>query len=67
MNPSLTERKNKLGVSLFSEVMNRTCQEAGVPLLYCSCDNNKEKLEPEDPIVLAIANGVLEDINQYLR
>ena len=67
MNPSLTERENKVGVSLFSEVKNRTCQEAGVPLLYCSCINAEEKLEPEDPIILAIANGVIDDINQYLR
>ena len=61
------ERKNKLGVSLFSEVGNRTCQEAGVPLMYCCCNNGREKMEPDDPIILAIANGVLDDINQYLR
>ena len=61
------ERKNKLGVSLFSEVTNRTCQEAGVPLLYCSCNNGREKIQHDDPVILAIANGVLEDINQYLR
>ena len=61
------ERKNKLGVSLFSEVTNRTCQEAGVPLMYCCCNNGREKMEPDDPIILAIANGVLDDINQYLR
>ena len=61
------ERKNKLGVSLFSEVGNRTCQEAGVPLMYCCCNNGREKMEPDDPIIMAIAEGVLEDINQYLR
>ena len=34
-----SERKTQAGVSLFSEVTNRTCQEAGVPQLYCSCNN----------------------------
>ena len=61
------ERKTEAGVSLFSEVTNRTCQEAGVPLLYCSCNNGREKMDPNDPIIAAIANGVLDDINQYLR
>ena len=61
------ERKNQAGVSLFSEVTNRTCQEAGVPLLYCCCNNGREKMEPDDPIILSIANGVLVDINLYLR
>ena len=61
------ERKTQAGVSLFSEVTNRTCQEAGVPLLYCSCNNGREKMDPNDPIIAAIANGVLDDINQYLR
>ena len=61
------ERKTEAGVSLFSEVTNRTCQEAGVPLLYCSCNNGREKMESDDPIILSIANGVLDDINQYLR
>ena len=61
------ERKTQAGVSLFSEVTNRTCQEAGVPLLYCCCNNGREKSAPDDPIILAIANGVLDDINQYLR
>ena len=62
-----SERKTQTGVSLFSEVTNRTCQEAGVPLLYCSCNNGREKMDPNDPIIAAIANGVLDDINQYLR
>ena len=62
-----SERKTQAGVSLFSEVTNRTCQEAGVPLMYCCCNNGREKMEPDDPIILAIANGVLDDINQYLR
>ena len=61
------ERKTEAGVSLFSEVTNRTCQEAGVPLLYCSCNNGREKMDPNDPIIAALANGVLDDINQYLR
>ena len=61
------ERKTQVGVSLFSEVTNRTCQEAGVPLLYCSCNNGREKIEEDDPIFLSIANGVLADVNQYLR
>ena len=61
------ERKTQAGVSLFSEVTNRTCQEAGVPLMYCCCNNGREKMEPDDPIILSIANGVLADINQYLR
>ena len=66
-NELFSARKNQLGVSLFSEVTNRTCQEAGVPLLYCCCKNSKEMLEPDDPIILSIANGVLDDLNQYLR
>ena len=61
------ERKNQAGVSLFSEVTNRTCQEAGVPLMYCCCNNSKEMMKPDDPIILAIANGVLQDLNLYLR
>ena len=61
------ERKTQAGVSLFSEVTNRTCQEAGVPLMYCSCNNNREMLQPDDPTILAIANGVLDDLNLYLR
>ena len=61
------ERKTEAGVYLFSEVTNRTCQEAGIPLLYCCCNNVREKVEPDDPIILSIANGVLADINQYLR
>ena len=61
------ERKNQAGVSLFSEVTNRTCQEAGVPLMYCSCNNNREMLQPDDPTILAIAHGVLDDLNLYLR
>ena len=61
------ERRNQAGVSLFSEVTNRTCQEAGVPPMYCCCNNGREKMEPSDPIILTIANGVLDDINQYLR
>ena len=60
------ERRNQAGVSLFSEVTNRTCQEAGVPLLYCSCNNGREKMEADHPIILAIAKGVLDDLNQYL-
>ena len=60
------ERKTQAGVSLFSEVTNRTCQEAGVPLLYCCCKNSREKIEPDDPIILSIANGVLDDLNVYL-
>ena len=63
----LGERKNQAGVSLFSEVTNRTCQEAGVPPMYCSCNNGREKMEPDDPTILSIAKGVLDDINQYLR
>ena len=62
-----SERKTQAGVSLFSEVTNRTCQEAGVPLMYCCCNNGREKMEPDDPIILSIANGVLDDINEYLR
>ena len=62
-----SERKTQFGVSLFTEVTNRTCQEAGVPLLYCSCKNGREKIEPDDPIILSMANGVLDDINLYLR
>ena len=61
------ERRNQAGESLFSEVTNRTCQEAGVPPMYCCCNNGREKMEPSDPIILTIANGVLDDINQYLR
>ena len=61
-----SERQTQAGVSLFSEVTNRTCQEAGVPLLYCSRKNGIEKIEPDDPIILAIAGGVLADINHYL-
>ena len=61
------ERRNQAGVSLFSEVTNRTCQEAGVPPMYCCCNNGREKMEPSDPIILTIANGVVDDINQYLR
>ena len=34
------ERKTQAGVSLFSEVTNRTCREAGVPLL-----NLKERIK----------------------
>ena len=62
-----SERKTQAGVSLFSEVTNRTCQEAGVPLMYCCCNNSKEMMKPDDPIILAIANGVLQDLNLYLR
>ena len=62
-----SERKTQAGVSLFSEVTNRTCPEAGVPPMYCSCNNGREKMEPDDPIILSIANGVLDDINEYLR
>ena len=61
------ERKTQAGVSLFSEVTNRTCQEAGVPLMYCCCNNSKQMMKPDDPIILAIANGVLQDLNLYLR
>ena len=61
------ERKTQFGVSLFSEVTNRTCQEAGVPLMYCCCYNSREMLQPDDPTILAIANGVLDDLNLYLR
>ena len=53
-------------MSLFSEVTNRTCPEAGVPPMYCSCNNGREKLGQDDPTILSIANGVLDDINQYL-
>ena len=62
-----TERKTQFGVSLFEEVTNRTCPEAGVPLIYCSCDMDQQKMDPDDPLILSIANGVLDDINQYLR
>ena len=62
-----SERKTQAGVSLFSEVTNRTCQEAGVPLMYCCCNNTREMLRPDDPIILSIANGVLDDLNLYLR
>ena len=62
-----SERKAQAGASLFSEVTNRTCQEAGVPLMYCCCNNSREKMDPNDPIIVALANGVLDDINQYLR
>ena len=62
-----SERRNQAGVSLFSEVTNRTCPEAGVPPMYCCCNNGREKMEPDDPIILSIAYGVLDDINQYLR
>ena len=61
------ERKTQFGVSLFEEVTNRTCKEAGVPLMYCSCDMDQQKMDPDDPLILSIANGVLADINQYLR
>ena len=61
------ERSNKLGTSLFEAVTNRSCQEAGVPLLYCSCDMDQQNLQPDDPLIVSIANGVLADINQYLR
>ena len=53
-----SERKNKFGVSLLEEVRNRTCQEAGVPLLYCSCDADLQKMDPEDPIIVAIAQEI---------
>ena len=62
-----SDRKTQAGVSLFSEVTNRTCREAGVPLLYCCCNNSKEIMKPDDPIIVAIANGVLQDLNLYLR
>ena len=61
------ERKTQAGVSLFNEVTNRTCQEAGVPLMYCCCNNSMEMMMSDDPVILAIANGVLEDLNIYLR
>ena len=66
-NDLFSERRNQAGVSLFSEVTNRTCPEAGVPLMYCCCNNTREMLKPDDPIILSIANGVLDDLNLYLR
>ena len=62
-----SERRNQAGVSLFSELTNRTCPEAGVPPMYCCCNNDKEKMEPDDPVLLSIASGVVSDLNQYLR
>ena len=62
-----SERKTKFGVSLLEELRNRTCQEAGVPLMYCSCDTEHQKLKADDPLIVEIANGFLDDINQYLK
>ena len=61
------ERRNQAGLSLFSEVINRTCPQAGVPPMYCCCNNDKEKMEPDAPVLVSIASGVVSDLNQYLR
>ena len=61
------ERRNPFGESLMEDVTNRTCEEAGVPLMYCCCDMDHQRLESDHPVIVSIANGVLQDINQYLK
>ncbi|CAN7942821.1 unnamed protein product, partial [Ixodes hexagonus] len=66
-NGSLTDKRiSDFGVSLFRTIpSNRTCEQAGVPSQYCSCDA-ETPLDLSDPLVAKSALALVEKVNQLL-
>eukprot|EP00092_Neocalanus_flemingeri_P031328 GFUD01034024.1.p1 GENE.GFUD01034024.1~~GFUD01034024.1.p1 ORF type:complete len:665 (-),score=137.74 GFUD01034024.1:75-2069(-) len=52
------------GTSLFTELADRTCQEAEIPEDYCSCTDGVVKLSPSSVRPLAVA--ILKDTDQFV-
>ena len=52
------------GASLFSNLTDRTCEEAEIPEEYCSCRDGVVKLEPS--VVKSTAVAILEDTDRFI-
>lgn len=67
-NGSHTDNRiSDFGISLFRTIpANRTCEDAGVPSQYCSCDA-ETPLDLSDPLVEKSALALVEKVNQLLR
>lgn len=64
-----TERKTRFnrGISLFREVpLNRTCDDAGIPLHFCVCQQ-EEAVDVTLPLVKEATNVVIETIQKVNR
>ena len=46
---------------------NRTCQMAGIPLLYCPCIFQKEKMDVNNDLVRKAALAMVESMNEIIR
>lgn len=66
-NGSQTDKRiSDFGISLFRTIpANRTCEQAGVPSQYCSCDS-ETPLDLSDPVVAKSALALVEKVNQLL-
>ncbi|CAN8008487.1 unnamed protein product [Ixodes pacificus] len=66
-NGSQTDKRvSDFGISLFRTIpANRTCEQAGVPSQYCSCDS-ETPLDLSDPVVAKSALALVEKLNQLL-
>ncbi|XP_068217921.1 uncharacterized protein [Palaemon carinicauda] len=57
----------KYGQSLFQEVpLNRTCEDAGIPDKYCSCQNTEEA-DPTDYRLHEAADAAIQVLNEGLK
>uniref|UniRef100_V5GWQ5 Sulfatase n=1 Tax=Ixodes ricinus TaxID=34613 RepID=V5GWQ5_IXORI len=66
-NGSQTDKRvSDFGISLFRAIpANRTCEQAGVPSQYCSCDS-ETPLDLSDPVVAKSALALVGKVNQLL-
>ncbi|CAI6358843.1 unnamed protein product [Macrosiphum euphorbiae] len=54
----------KRGTSLFLEIPeNKNCKAAGIPKNYCACQEERQDLAVDDPIVVKAANALMEYVN----
>lgn len=55
-NHSLGESEHKTGISLFNKIpWYRTCEQAGIPETYCTCNYDTVPLSGEDSWVMEAA------------
>merc|ERR1719318_2423274 len=55
------------GKSLFENLSSRTCEEAEIPEEYCSCMDGVTSMDPEDDILVRLAQALISDVNSYLQ
>ncbi|GAB6025107.1 hypothetical protein CHUAL_010537 [Chamberlinius hualienensis] len=58
-------QSKKRGISLFQHISsNRSCENAGIPDIYCSCKQNVVDVHINSPIVPKLTNKLVQQLNQ---